>query len=199
MPVLNRDDHLEDVAQHRRRRRHRVDLDDPVRRVVVEHRLVFLLIDFPPLADDRFVGIVDDYYEPVDRLLGQVVESAGLETTVLVVSDHGWSYGGPYGHYHGPNGVFVLSGAEALAGELAVAPDVRDVAPTVLALLGLPASSEMTGRVVEAALSQAVRAKIPRAPIKSWGAHRPQWSGVDSGTGMRRESLDRLRELGYVQ
>jgi len=38
-----------------------------------------------------FGGIVDRYYERQDRFIGEIVERAGPEATILVVSDHGFS------------------------------------------------------------------------------------------------------------
>ena len=57
-------------------------------------------------------------------------------------------------------GCIVLSGANIAAGPMAAGGE-RDVAPTVLHLLGLPVSDELEGSVLEAALSPAFRAAHP--------------------------------------
>ena len=72
----------------------------------------------------------------------------------------------------------------------------RDVAPTVLHLAGLPASRELEGRVLEAALSPAFRAAHPVRTVASYGRRVP---GRPAESAFDRDMLEELRALGYVQ
>ena len=72
----------------------------------------------------------------------------------------------------------------------------RDVAPTVLHLAGLPASRELEGRVLEAALSPAFRAAHPVRTVASYGRRAP---GRPAESAFDRDMLEELRALGYVQ
>lgn len=155
--------------------------------------------------DARYVSIVRAYHEVVDELLGRLLAHDDGNTVWVLVSDHGWSFEPErYGHYHGPPGILLMAGPGVRAGvRLATAPHVLDVAPTLLALLGLPASEEMDGEPFLEALDGAGRARAPGGRIDTFGPHRPRWSG-DPGAaaeegGSREEMLEQLRELGYVQ
>ncbi|MEW6322784.1 MAG: alkaline phosphatase family protein [Acidobacteriota bacterium] len=78
-------------------------------------------------------------YERLDAALATLVSAFG-EGTVVLVSDHGWSFS-DYEHFLSPYGVLVIAHTGA-AGYGGVA-DVLSVAPTVLSLLGVPADARM--------------------------------------------------------
>jgi predicted AlkP superfamily phosphohydrolase/phosphomutase len=114
----------------------------------------------------RYERVVETYYGVIDRILGQWmrrVEEDGA--TLVVTSDHGFKWGDdrPCGFtsgnwstaafWHRPDGVFaawgagVASSAPADRGKVSI----LDVAPTILALLGLPGDPRMPGTAVRAA------------------------------------------------
>ena len=71
----------------------------------------------------------------------------------------------------------------------------RDVAPTVLHLLGLPVSRELPGRVLQESLDPAFLRAHPLRSVASFGrrgARPAQASAFD------HEVLEELRSLGYV-
>lgn len=158
----------------------------------------------------RYGAVIERYYELVDEYLGELLAASGPETTVLVVSDHGFGGTGrvPWSGGHGrltpgapiaPRGVLVIAGPGAAAGTTLERAHVLDVAPTVLHLMGVPASEEMLGRVLADALDPALASELPRVEtleaigrIRSVGAF-PQDLGGDA------ERLERLRALGYIQ
>jgi hypothetical protein len=72
----------------------------------------------------------------------------------------------------------------------------RDVAPTVLHLLGLPVSDELEGRVLEAALTPEFRAAHPVRRVASYGLRPP---GRLRESAFDRDMLEELRSLGYIQ
>jgi arylsulfatase A-like enzyme len=71
---------------------------------------------------------------------------------------------------------------------------VLDLAPTVLHLLGVPLSRELTGRPLS---THVVLSRVP-APVPTYG--RPfRIQGPRSGKPLDQEMIDRLRSLGYVR
>jgi tetratricopeptide (TPR) repeat protein len=129
-------------------------------------------LDCTPEADvARYGRVVDTYYAVVDRLLGQWMRRAREDGATLVVhSDHGFKWGRdrPCGFsaagwataafWHRPEGVLAAWGAGAERGRGLIPgggqtpprgkASILDVAPTVLALLDLPADPKMPGRVL---------------------------------------------------
>lgn len=146
-------------------------------------------------------GVVDRVWDSTDAHLARLLEAAGPDTTVLLTSDHGWSYGEPFGHDHAPDGVLLLAGpGVASPGALATPADVYDVAPTLLALFGLPPAAEMPGEPLWAALAPDLRAAVQVDGPDSYGAFvPPPPRHRSSASPLQDETLERLRELGYVE
>ena len=92
-------------------------------------------------------------------------------------------------------GLLVLSGAPVAPGDLGAVSE-RDVAPTVLHLLGLPKSRELDGRVLEAALSDAFRRDHPVRLVDSYGRRPPSRAAQSD---FDQDVLEQLKSLGYIQ
>jgi predicted AlkP superfamily phosphohydrolase/phosphomutase/predicted Zn-dependent protease len=143
-----------------------------------------------------------------DMMLETLLALAGPETAVLVVSDHGYwndhrrpdprpGKAGPV-DWHRPYGILAAAGPGIRAGAEAHGASILDIAPTVLALLGLPAARDMPGRVLAEAM-----ADVP-VPTRI-----PSWESVPGACGMHpaemridpdeaRAALQQLVDLGYV-
>ena len=130
---------------------------------------VFAAFSPPRLAcvseDDfrKFQGTVAAYYALVDRILGQWMRRAQEDhATLLVQSDHGFKWGADRpcarsslnwstaAYWHRMDGVLAAWGARVAPGKGGSNPTMFDPAPTVLALLGVPAQKSMRGRVLSA-------------------------------------------------
>lgn len=155
----------------------------------------------------RYGGAVEAAYEEADRLVGEWLEELGPEDTLVVLSDHGFALGRLHDDpaaalglerrvseaWHRPEGVLYLHGAGVRPGVEIASPRQVDVAPTLLALLGLPATEEMEGRVLGEALS-----------IPSWPERRPEPDWAPAPEAARADAaadaaaLERLQALGYV-
>jgi hypothetical protein len=151
----------------------------------------------------QFTGVIDHTYEWTDALLGEYLDALDDRTLLVVLSDHGWDYepANPVGHNHSPDGILVLYGAGvARDAKLESKPSILDVAPTVLAAMGLPASDEMPGRALREAFV-APRPGFELARIPSWGSYEPQWAaGAGEGAAaLQAEGVRRLRALGYTE
>jgi hypothetical protein len=151
--------------------------------------------------------LVLDTYREVDRTLGRLLPLLGEDRDILVVSDHGVgvveqgdrkvvSHGFP-----APAGVFVYAppvGEEAL--QLDVEPTIYDIAPTAMALLGMPVTSDMRGDVLglnaEIATGKAVfmmEASRLSSLLETGDA------AATDADGMEEDLRERLKALGYIQ
>ena len=89
----------------------------------------------------------------------------------------------------------VLAGGPIAPGDLGTASE-RDVAPTVLHLLGLPKSRELDGQVLETAFSETFRRDHPVRLVDSYG-RRPRSQAAQSD--FDQDVLEQLKSLGYIQ
>ncbi|RPJ40581.1 MAG: hypothetical protein EHM19_13470, partial [Candidatus Latescibacterota bacterium] len=167
----------------------------------------------PPAAlVDRLGPMVADTYRLADRVLGLLLERYDLrKDAVIVVSDHGFgTY--PKGSvlhvgderfvempfWHADRGILIAAGAPFARGRLAAEARPEDVAPIVLAALGIPAGADMDGKVPEGTFSAAFLAAHPPASKETWergatGDRTPIPSAYDE------EILEMLQSLGYVE
>jgi Tfp pilus assembly protein PilF/arylsulfatase A-like enzyme len=104
----------------------------------------------------KFWPSVANYYAEIDRLIGEWMGILPRDTTVIIMSGYGFRWEDhrprmiPTGRAslsdHRNPGMFIAYGPHIAPGR-GYGMSVYDVAPTVLALLGLPKSLEMPGRV----------------------------------------------------
>lgn len=173
----------------------------------------------PPLlpgvakADAEMFGpIVDLYYDLQDRYLGELLAEAGRDATVIVVSDHGFKSDadrpldsdsrvdrGKAAEWHSPVGVLAMTGPDVRAGVDIGAASVLDIAPTILALLGLPVARDMDGQPLTEALAPEFLAAHPIAWIDSYGGARgvADDEAVVASHG-DAEVIEKLRSIGYI-
>src|SRR5687768_2305921 len=138
----------------------------------------------PPLrngvnADEyrKFWPVVANYYQEVDRLIGEWIKVLPQDTTVIILSEHGFHWGderpkappkgAPALSAHRNPGVLIAFGNRVAPSPRRFSVTLYDIAPTVLALLGLPSSKEMQGKPA-LALFRDVEA-IQGVPIESYG------------------------------
>jgi hypothetical protein len=158
----------------------------------------------------KYGSAVAAAYVHTDSLIGEWLDIIDDETTLVVLSDHGFKSGdirpkGPSAigggqpiKWHRLAGAIALYGNRIKQGARFTDASVLDVAPTLLLLLGLPASADMPGRVLEEALDDGWFASSTAVgEIETYGTM------AASGTAIRREEeeeaiLERLRALGYI-
>ena len=143
-----------------------------------------------PARAARLGKAVPAIYEHDDRALGRLLAAVSDDTVVIVVSDHGFRASGVLPRetrtadlrvfgidsaaplerpvnvgmtgVHKLNGVLIAAGGPIVKGaRFRAQPTVADVAPTVLALLGLPVPDDMSGRVLEEMLEADFLARHP--------------------------------------
>lgn len=141
--------------------------------------------------DQRLEG-VRAHYRFVDERLGEVRGELGPGDVLLLAADPGRlarQGSAP------AVGLLVLAGDIVTPGDMGEASE-RDIAPTVLHLLGLPVSRELSGRVLEAALRRDWREAHPVRFVEAYGRRphaRAQLSDFDA------QVVEELRSLGYIQ
>jgi tetratricopeptide (TPR) repeat protein len=175
----------------------------------------------PPLAGvdresiQRFGRAVDEYYRHADDLVGRLVAAAGPRTAVILCSDHGFRTGenrpltdprigyGQAADWHRKYGVVVLHGPPFRRRHELAEASVLDIAPTVLALFGLPVAEDMDGRPILDAFAPAFLEAHPIAWVPTYEGTRvaaaglaPQPSADPEGD---RELRQRLESLGYLR
>jgi len=152
-----------------------------------------------PSQREAGAGALHLYYEYTDALIGLLLERYGPGDLVMVVSDHGFESGTNLGTLTGihetamaENGVIFARGPGIPAGSDATGATVNDVAPTILAWLGLPIGDDMDGDVM---------AFLAHGEIERIATHDVEpveyLDGVPSGR--EDEILDQLRTLGYIE
>ncbi len=161
-----------------------------------------------PEADfELYKQVVTGIYKLHDLFLCRLMQLAGPETAIVLVSDHGFHSDHlrpkftprvPAGItvWHRPQGVFIASGPGFKRDELVYGARLLDVAPTILHWFGLPVGADMEGRVLEEIF------EAPRRPVETV----PTWeTGEDSqrkrkslGPGADKALLEQFVALGYI-
>ena len=144
-------------------------------------------------------SVVERCYKHCDLLLQTVLELAEPDsnTVIIVMSDHGYE-NEIYAHSRAPDGFFVLAGGPASSSPERSAIHIYDVAPTVLALLGLPVGEDMDGRVAKELFDPSFWESHPVRTIPTYEGGESREAEPDH-LQVDEESMDLLRALGYVQ
>ncbi len=170
-----------------------------------------------PKAQALLARAIENYYEWFDEWLGRLMRAAGEDATVLVISDHGfhaYSTDKPNplfvtGHHlDGPAGVFLAAGPGIVRrgdmqaflerNELADCGHILSIAPTVLALLGLPRGADMADEAFVAVLDERARraAQLPPVPTHDTGFRKARATEVPPQ--MKADFVKRFQALGYI-
>ena len=159
-----------------------------------------------------FKNVVEGAYQLHDLMLGTHLELAGEDTTVIIISDHGFNSGnlrpehipvepaGPAMAEHGPYGMFVVKGPGIKQGEEIIGASVLDIAPTILSCFGLPVGEDMDGKPLVGIFADLHKpTKIPSwdsvsGPFED-GQHETHGQ---TDTASNAEAIKQLVELGYI-
>jgi hypothetical protein len=133
-------------------------------------------------------------YEVVDQMIDKFLK-AFPRATIMIVSDHGWTYSG-YEHFSSPDGVIILSGRAVKEGAVLKKAGILDVVPTMLAILNIPVSKELRG----SALSEALAFEQKTTYIDRYEPVLPNRFPSPLGQEERQnKETDRLRSMGYIK
>lgn len=158
---------------------------------------------------ETYKGVIDAAYCYHDMMLGGLLQKAGEDATVIIVSDHGFhpdhnrpveiptQPAGP-AIEHRDFGIFVAAGPGIKHDEIIHGASQLDVTPTILNLFDLPVGNDMDGRVLSEIYQQPKTVNY----IKSWDE-------VDGDSAMyspeeqsdpiaSKEAIKQLIALGYI-
>ncbi len=123
--------------------------------------------------------VVRSAYRMQDAMLARLMELAGEDACVMVVSEHGFrsgvqrlaplAEGTAWDEWVRGHGIFCLAGPGVRTDELVHGARLVDLAPTVLAMFGLPVGEDMLGRVLLDALEETALEEAP--PLKRGPAY----------------------------
>lgn len=165
---------------------------------------------------EYYAGVMNACYRYHDMMLGRLLDLAGPETTVIIMSDHGFHSGklrprmfidrtnnrkGGAGMnpvaWHRPLGIFAACGPGIKKGATINGVGLLDVCPTILTLLGLPVGADMDGRPILHMFEKEHEVAV----VPTHEGEHPQ-DGVHRGEIEdpydAQESLNQLVALGYM-
>jgi tetratricopeptide (TPR) repeat protein len=166
----------------------------------------------PGIDDKKFElykDVVISGYKFHDMMLERMLELAGDDVTVMLISDHGFhpdhlrplalpKEPAAPALEHSPYGIVVLNGPNIKKDERIYGAGILDVTPTLLTMYGLPVAKDMDGNVMINAFTEDVKPDL----IDSW-------ENIDGNSGQHpkdrqedpyaaAEAMEQLIELGYV-
>jgi len=160
---------------------------------------------------ERYQDVMSGCYRFHDMMLGRLMQLAGEDTTIIILSDHGFhsdhlrpagsakiKEGRPVA-WHRQHGILVIAGPSIKKDQRVYGASLLDVAPTVLWLLGCPVARDMDGK----ALTQIFdRDDVEVDQIASYeleGAAAAAASGAKEDPWVAQQMLERLASLGYIE
>lgn len=170
---------------------------------------------FPPklsaIPQNKFEiykDVIDGAYRFQDMMLGRMMDLIDDDTTLMVMSDHGYESGNKRilkmpkypaapALEHRQFGVFAACGPDIKVNEKVFGLGLIDIAPTILHMFDLPVGKDMDGRVALDIF------KSPKKPefIESWedvegdfGQHKD----LENDQLADQETMEQLVELGYI-
>ncbi len=144
-----------------------------------------------------------------DMMLARLLELAGDETTVILMSDHGFhpdhlrpklmpaEPAGP-AHEHRDYGIFVINGPGIKKDHIIHGVNLLDVTPTILAIYGLPIGEDMDGQPLLDAFEEQPQIET----IESWenvsGKDGQHPKNFKMASAESKEAMEQLIALGYI-
>lgn len=176
----------------------------------------------PHVSEDDFVifrNVMAGVYRFHDMMLGRLLDLAGDDTTVILMSDHGFQSSqlrppleadpthplrrrGPGVNplaWHRTHGILLIKGPGIKQDELVHGATLLDITPTILAMLGLPIPQDMDGKPLVQIFTQPIEVShIPsyEPPHEHDGIHR---EAQEEDPYTAQQALQQLIDLGYIQ
>lgn len=168
------------------------------------------LQNVPEEEFELYKHVVTAAYRFHDMMLETLMHLAGDETTVILISDHGFHSDhlrtiyipdeptGPADH-HREHGIVCIRGEGIKKDELIYGTSLLNITPTILTLFGLPTGRDMDGVPILQAFEDPIEVETT-----------PSWDKIEGNHGMHhasermdpieaRRALQQLIDLGYVE
>jgi len=158
---------------------------------------------------ERYKDVMVGCYRFHDMMLATLLELAGDDTTVILMSDHGFhsdqlrpegsgkiKEGKPVA-WHRPQGILAINGPNVKKDERVYGASLLDIAPSVLATLGCPVPRDMDGKP----LTQIFVNPITVEEIETYETpgEESQAVEVEEDPWVAAQMLQHLVELGYIE
>ncbi len=171
---------------------------DIVSHAAMCHSTLYPECGVSPRGTALYGELVSNYYADTFTRLRRIVEAAGKDALVVIVSDHGFEPEGPatMDHHFGPDGVLMVLGAPRDA-KPNPSPSVYDLAPTLLWVKGFPMAKDMPGRPLTELFP---RSNPAIGKLATYGYRAPN-AVVGAGHVGKTdaEMMQLLRTLGYIK
>jgi predicted AlkP superfamily phosphohydrolase/phosphomutase/Flp pilus assembly protein TadD len=167
------------------------------------------LPDVPEAEFERYQDAVEQAYVVQDEVLGEIMQHVDERTVLMVISDHGFKSGaarlknrpeiwaGNAALWHRPEGIVAFYGAGVKKGAGIEGASIRDVAPTVLALMGLPRADDMAGLAITSAFEEDVARSFSTEHVPTLDKKRGD-ATANTTSGASEETMKKLEALGYL-
>ena len=157
-----------------------------------------------------FNQMVDHAYRFQDMMLARTLELVDDDTTIIIMSDHGFESGTnrrveKVNYFveaaleHRQFGMFVAAGPNIKSNEKVFGLGLVDVAPTILNIFDLPIGEDMDGRVAKDIF---INPK-PENTIPSWDLVKGDFGELDKNMRFdqisSQEAINQMVELGYIE
>jgi tetratricopeptide (TPR) repeat protein len=158
---------------------------------------------------ERYHGAIEEAYILQDRILGEIMDAVDDSTVVMVISDHGFKSGesrlrnrpeiwaGNAAKWHRVDGIVGFFGAGVRPGHAIEGASILDVAPTVLALMGLPRAADMPGKPLAGVFEDRVAAAFNSTTVATLDREREDTPDT-AQSGATEETMKKLEALGYL-
>ncbi len=156
---------------------------------------------------NRYGNAVESIYIYADQILGEFMELMDSNTTLIVISDHGFDLGRAHDDpsktrdmrkvseaFHRLDGIIYMYGKNIRPNFPIQDASIIDVTPTILAASGLPVARDMPGRV----LSEAFISMNEPVTIDSYESEEWKHLTNESDSEISDEMMAHLQSLGYV-
>jgi len=156
----------------------------------------------------RYGNAVEQMYLYADRIVGDYMKAMDDNTTLVILSDHGFQLGvlpddpsklrdmrRVSEQFHKIDGILYMYGNKVKPRSRIDQATILDITPTVLTLLGISPAQDMPGRV----LGEALTVKPPARSVASYetGAQVAAAKGAQD-TSVDPKILEHLKALGYL-
>lgn len=168
------------------------------------------LPEVPMWHYEIYKDVIKGAYKFQDMMLERTLDLVDKDTTVIVMSDHGYEsganrilempkYPAAPALEHRQFGMFVASGPNIKKNEKVFGLGLIDIAPTILHHFGLPIGKDMDGKVALDIFEKAGSVKY----IDSWDEVKGDFGEVEKEREADQlsdnETMEQLIELGYIE
>ena len=159
---------------------------------------------------ERYKNVMIGCYRFHDMMLGRIMDLAGDDTTIILLSDHGFhcDHLRPAGSskikdgrpvaWHRLHGILVIAGPNIKKDQRVYGASLLDIAPTVLGILGCPVPRDMDGHALtqifdgdSETLKEIDTYETPQETELPFDIEEDPW--------VVQEMLSRLADLGYIE